>query len=258
MNKEAKAPAKKRDKVFTILGIVFCVILIPLLIANVTMIIKSYTNEDKVPSFLGVTPMIVLTDSMAETINSGDLIMCTEITAEEVQVGDIISFFDPLSKTGAVVTHRVIEIVPQDDGSIKFRTKGDNNNTEDKVLVDANKLVGEYWFRLPAMGNVAIFLQSTPGLILCCVVPLILLVGYDVLRRKLYDRNKKDDMSDLMAELEALRAAQAAQQATAETPVEAPAEEPVEAPAETPAEEPVEAPAEEPAEAPAEEPKAED
>lgn len=255
MNKEAKAPAK-RDKAFTIIGIVLCVILVPLLIANVTMIIKSYTNEDEVPSFLGVTPMIVLTDSMVDTIYSGDLIMCTDITPEEVQVGDIISFFDPLSKTGAVVTHRVIEIVPQENGTLSFRTKGDNNNTEDRVLVPADKLVGEYWFRLPAMGSVAIFLQSTPGLILCCVVPLILLVGYDLLRRKMYDKSKKENMDDLMAELEALRAAQAAkEQDTAEQPAEAPAEEVVEAPVETPVEAPVE---ETKADEPAEETKTEE
>ena len=250
MNKEAKAPAK-RDKAFTIIGIILCVILIPLLVANVTMIIKSYTNEDEVPSFLGVTPMIVLTDSMADTIKSGDLIMCTDITAEEVAVGDVISFFDPLSKTGAVVTHRVVEIVPQDDGTLSFRTKGDNNNTEDKALVPADKLVGEYWFRLPAMGSVAMFLQSTPGLILCCVVPLILLIGYDVLRRKIYDKSKKESMDDLMAELEALRAAQAAKE---QAPAEQPAEAPVEASAEEPTPAPVEAPVEEPAEAPAETP----
>jgi len=238
MDKKTKAPARKRDIAFTVVGIVLCVILIPMLIANVTMIIKSYTNEDEVPDFLGVTPLIVLTDSMADEIYSGDLIFSTDVTPEEVEVGDIISFFDPLSKTGAVVTHRVIEILPQEDGSIAFRTKGDNNNTEDKVPVAADRLVGEYWFRIPGAGDIAMFLQSTPGLILCCVVPLILLVGYDVLRRKLYDKGKKQNMDELMAELETLRAAQAAKEQAPATEAEAaPTEEAPAQNAEAPAEE---------------------
>ncbi len=233
MNKETKTPVTKRDKAFTIVGIVLCVILVPMLIANVTMIIKSYTNKDEVPDFLGVTPLIVLTDSMADKIWSGDLIYCTDIDAEDVEVGDIISFFDPLSKTGAVVTHRVIEIVPQDDGTIAFRTKGDTNNTEDKVLVSEDKLVGEYKFRIPGAGNVAMFLQTPWGLIICCGVPLLLFVGYEMLRRKLYDKSKNENIDDLMAELEALRAAQAAQ-ATAQENVKAPTEEaPVEEPVES-------------------------
>lgn len=200
--------ASRRDRVFTIIGIVLCVILVPLLIANVTMIVKSYTKKNEVPNFLGITPLIVLTDSMSGTIESGDLIICKNVKAENIKAGDIISFFDPVSTSGAVVTHRVVEVIQDGDGTLSFRTKGDANNTEDKISVPAENLVGGYVFRLAGMGNVAMFMQTTPGLIVCVVVPLILLVGYDVLRRKLYEREKKDNMDELMAELEALRAAQ--------------------------------------------------
>ena len=39
------------NKIMFISGIVLCAILLPLLIVNVTMIIKSYTNKDEAPSF---------------------------------------------------------------------------------------------------------------------------------------------------------------------------------------------------------------
>lgn len=61
-----------RQKIFNIAGIVLCVILIPILILNLTLIIKSYTNKDKVPSIGGYMPLIVLTDSMYPEIKSGD------------------------------------------------------------------------------------------------------------------------------------------------------------------------------------------
>lgn len=212
MNKTPKASASKRDKAFTIVGIVLCVILVPMLIINVTMIVKSYVNKDEVPGFMGVTPLIVLTDSMVDVIYSGDLIICTEVDPEDVAVGDIISFFDPASSSGTVVTHRVIEIIENDDGTRSFRTKGDNNNTEDKKAVPQENLVGKYQMRVAGAGNIAMFMQSTTGLILCVFVPLVLLIGYDILRRRLHEQSTKQNMDDLMAELEALRAAKAESQ----------------------------------------------
>ena len=216
MNNAPQARANKRDKVFTIIGIVLCVILVPMLIINLTMIVKSYVNKDEVPGFMGVTPLIVLTDSMVDVIYSGDLIICTDVKSEDVAVGDIISFFDPASSTGAVVTHRVIEIITDDDGTLSFRTKGDNNNTEDKQAVPEENLVGKYQMRIAGAGNAAMFMQSTTGLLLCVFVPLVLLVGYDVIRRRFHEQNKQQNIDDLMAELEALRAAKADTQPTEE------------------------------------------
>ncbi len=229
-----KEPATKMHKALTIVGIVLCVILIPVLIINCTLIVKSFVNQEEVPSIGGVFPLIVLTDSMAPEIWSGDIIICEQIEADSVKVGDDISFFDPAGNGSSIVTHRVTEIVDE-DGQRYFRTKGINNNTEDRVLVSTDKLVGIYTgFRLAGAGHIALFMQSTPGLIVCVVLPIILLVGYDMIRRRLYEKSKGDDMQNLMAELEALKAAAAAQ-AAAEAPAAAPVEE---APAEeTPVEE---------------------
>ena len=200
-----------KQKFLTIVGTILCIILIPILIVNVTLLVKSYTNTEDVPSIGGWLPLIVLTDSMYPEIASGDLILCTTVEAEDVKVKDVISFFDPMGSGTAVVTHRVIEIVEK-DGELSFRTKGDNNNAEDQVLVPAGNLVGLYQSRIPGAGSVAMFMQTTPGLIVCVVLPIILLVGYDVLRRRKYDKAKQQDTDALLKELEALRALKAQQE----------------------------------------------
>ena len=53
------------------------------------------------------------------------------------------------------------------------------------------------------------FMQTTTGLIVCCVCPILLLVGYDVLRRRKLEKSQKQDTDALLAELEALRAMKA-------------------------------------------------
>ena len=208
MNQTTPSTADAKQKVLTIIGTILCVILLPILIINLTLIAKSYLNEDEVPSLGGVFPMIVLTDSMYPEIASGDLIICNTAEPEEIRVNDVISFFDPMGSGTSVVTHRVLEIV-EEDGKLSYRTKGDNNNAEDQVLVPQDKLVGIYRSRIPGLGNVAMFMQTTPGLILCVVCPVLLMVGFDMLRRKKYEKAKQQDTDALLAELEALRALKA-------------------------------------------------
>ena len=208
-----KAKRSGRQKALTIVGIILCVLLVPILVVNVTMIIKSYTNPDEYPSFAGYNLMIVLSPSMEETIMPGDLIVVKNAAPDEVkgesaagaQDGDIISFFDPESERSSVLTHRCVR--PNGDGT--FITKGDNNISEDLTPCPEDNLIGKYVTRIPGAGNIAMWLQTTPGLIVCVAVPIVLLVAYDLIMKKRYDKTKKKDTDALLAELESLRAQQA-------------------------------------------------
>ena len=250
------------NKVLTVIGIILCVILVPILIVNVTMIVKSFVNRDKVPTFGGFAPLIVLTDSMnpptteefksifpidmtytgeekegirtvtgyitvnrterervlevtvdgeksmIKKIRSGDLIVIKSAGPEDVKLGDVISYFDPASNSGAVVTHRVIamEYDAATGELLSFRTRGDSNNTADRESVPKDKLVGIWTGTvIGGAGKVAMFLQSTPGLIICIAVPVLLLVGYEVISRRREDKNSRQQTDELLAELEELR-----------------------------------------------------
>ncbi len=190
--KKKKSDHKVRHIIFTIIGIIICIILIPLLVINLTLIIKSYTNSDEVPNFAGYLPMFVLTDSMYPEIQGGDLIICHTIDANEVEEGDIIAFFDPASSSNSVVSHRVVEI-ESENGELYFKTKGDNNSIADADLVPEENIVGKCVYIIPHAGNVAMFMQTTQGLIVCIVCPLAILIIYDVIRRRIYEKNKEKD-----------------------------------------------------------------
>jgi signal peptidase len=199
------------NKILTIIGIVLCAILVPILIVNCTLIVKSMINKDEVPAFAGIMPMIVLSPSMEPDIKDGDLIICAKADAADVQVGDVISFFDPSGKGMMVTTHKVDEIV-YEDGKTFFRTYGINNKNTDGTFdkdpkpVPAENLVGKYTgIRLPAVGSFAMFMQTPAGLILCVALPIIALIAYDLIRRKKMDKNNDDDVAALRAELEKLK-----------------------------------------------------
>jgi signal peptidase len=198
------------EKGYDSIGILVCIVLILVLIVNITLIIGSYVNPDKVPSFLGYKPFIVLSGSMEPAIMPGDLILTRNVDAEDIKVGDVITF--RMDKTTAV-SHRVTDI--SNEEGLTFHTKGDANVGADNEAVLPANLEGKYILRIPKVGNLALFLQTPIGLLVFVVIPLCLFILYDIVSRKYRGKGAKSREAELEAELEALRAAAAAKEESA-------------------------------------------
>lgn len=193
-----------KNRVFTITGIVICAILAPLLIINFILVIQGFVNPKEVPSIFGYKPMMVVTESMEDYILAGDLIIVEEVDPTTLNIGDVITFFDPIGNGTTTVTHRIIDIV-NDETGLWFQTKGDNNNIPDREFVESSAVVGIYVFRIPYIANIALFMQSVPGLIICIFVPLAAFVAYDLIRRMQFEKKKDQERDALLAELAALK-----------------------------------------------------
>lgn len=248
MNEQKKPKSENTPlyKVTTVIGIVLCVILVPILIINCTLIVKGLINDKEAPDFFGYVPFIVYSDSMSPVFEENDLIIVKEIDPADVKTGekgtwsdagDIISFYDPASKSDpkAVLTHRAMYKIENSDGTYSFKTAGDFNVSKsgydgaketdyDTKAVPAEDVIGVYTgIRIPVVGGIALKIKEPMGIVLCVGIPLVLLIGYDILRRKLYEKKKDTENKDidaLMAELEALKAAKAAEEAKTASPAE--------------------------------------
>ena len=189
------------QKIVGAVGIALCVVFVPLLLINVTLIVKSYTSPDKVPDFFGYKPFIVLSGSMEPSIMTGDMVFVKETDPDSLKVGDVIAY-----KSGsAVVTHRIVE-VKSENGETRYVTQGDANNAADQGMVKPADVEGIYQRRIAGAGNLAMFMQTTTGMILFVVCPLVLFVLWDVIRRQLESRKEMSRTKELEMELERLRA----------------------------------------------------
>lgn len=207
VNKEKTQPKMSvLHNIFTVIGIVLCVVFSILLVCNITLIVKGTINTDVPPSVLGKTPLAVLSGSMSgdapDHIEVGDLIIVDTIQPEKLKVGDIIAF----KQGSTVVTHRIIEISTGDDGNLTFSTKGDANNTPDQRPVAEDELIGIFKFRIPEVGNFVLFMQTPMGMALFIGVPVLAFIVYDILRRQIYHNKENKKTAELQAELERLRA----------------------------------------------------
>ena len=188
---------EKSKKTLSILGkiisILICIIIIPIIIVNITLLIKSYFNPNEISDILGFKTFVIVSKSMEPTIMTGDAIVVKEVNPEDLKVGDIISFRDGDS----INTHRIVEIV-SDNGKKRFRTKGDNNKNVDKELVTTSKVEGTYQLRIKGFGKIIKILNSKITLvILLTFLILILIYEVRISKRKLarkekrYEYNKK-------------------------------------------------------------------
>lgn len=124
----------------------------------------------------GISPYTVLSGSMEPTYHVGSLIYVTDVDADDLKVGDPITY---VIEGGTVVTHRIIEIIPDygENGELGFKTKGDANKTEDGTPVHENNVLGKPIFTIPLLGYVAFYVQNPPGSYLaigfCLVIALL-------------------------------------------------------------------------------------
>lgn len=155
-----------------VISAIMYIILIPMIIFNFTLIIKSFLKPNKTPDFLGFKSFVIVSGSMEPTIMKGDAIFVKEVAEQEIKNNDIISFTQ--GKTN--VTHRIVEIT-EENGKKIYTTKGDNNNTEDKDKITYEQIEGKYQFKINQFGIVTQILKSKTTLIIL-ILAIILISCY--------------------------------------------------------------------------------
>ena len=127
---------------------------------------------------------VVLTGSMVPEIMPNDVVITKKKSAEELQVGDIITFVtsDP-RLSNIIVTHRIKnKYYDSTTGKYTYQTKGDANNTEDFTLAEDKKVIGQ-------------ILATKGGLIIVVLIPCLAILSYDIVKlgRNIGKKKKKEE-----------------------------------------------------------------
>lgn len=90
--------------------------------------------------------MAVVSNSMDPTLKKGDLVVVKGVPPEDIAIGDIIVYHNPLQ--GVEVVHRVIDI-KRNGNELIFYTKGDNYRTNRLSDQEAGIAppVRDYWVK---------------------------------------------------------------------------------------------------------------
>lgn len=182
---------------FYVIVFILIIILIMFLSYFVDKQIGLRKGENRSPLF---GAYVIISESMIPSINVYDAVVTIRVSEDKIKIDDIITFISKEIETaGTPITHRVIGIVDTESG-IKYRTKGDHNNTPDFALISPNEVIGKVYLRIPRLGYLQTFMTKPLGWITIIVIPCLLMIGNDIF--KLLRVNKKEKIDQNINDIE--------------------------------------------------------
>ena len=159
---------KRTITLIKIFNVVILLIIIPILIYNITIIIKYIQNPKETPDFLGFKTYEIVSRSMEDTINKNDIIVVKKVDKNEINENDIISF----DNGNEIITHRIVDI-ENINGQTLYTTKGDNNRFADDEKISFEQIEGKYVFKLSKLGYLMNFLKNRYFLIILFIILIL-------------------------------------------------------------------------------------
>ena len=169
--------------------------------------VSTFDRADR--NLFGYKAFIVLSDSMSKTdFDAGDLVLVKEVDPSTLKEGDIIAYTSQnTANYGETVTHKIRSLTTDANGQPGFITYGTTTDTDDETVVTYPYVLGKYSTHIPKVGTFFQFLKTTPGYIVCILMPfliLILMEGVNCIR--LFRQYKAEQKAELQAERDKLEA----------------------------------------------------
>ncbi len=157
------------------------ILLLSVMVFLVFTLVQTRLTEGP-PSILGYQMYIVKGGSMSPAFEAGSLILLQPVEAEDISIGEIITYSSPGSETG-LTTHRVMEINRAGE-RLSFTTRGDANLVDDHAPVSPEQLKGKVVYAVPYAGFLMNFAQTRNGIITLVFIPGALIIALEL--RNLY------------------------------------------------------------------------
>lgn len=167
----------KAKKVFSIISKIFTVLIVAFTVLVMAFTIISVTTVDRADrSIFGYKAYIVLSDSMSDTFQAGDIIFSKVVENDggNLQPGTIITFYS--EDYGQTVTH-MIRAQTTRNGVPAYITYGTTTGSDDQTPVYASLVTGIYSFRLPKLGYFFNFLKTPAGYVCVILLPFLIVIA---------------------------------------------------------------------------------
>lgn len=172
--------------VLKVTSVLIIIIAVLMSVVTTAYVIKIKISPDKVPSFAGYKPLVVLTGSMEPYIKPGDMILVRNTNIDNINVEDIITYS---IDENTYITHRVKDKILKNK-KVVLKTQGDANNEADNLEIHEEMLIGKVRFIMPKAGYAIQFVKSFKGFVLLVMLPVFILLA-----EQLLEKNSKTKMN---------------------------------------------------------------
>ena len=120
----------------------------------------------------------IRTGSMEPEYKVNDVILVKETSVDDLKTGDVITY--AVDETGKMtITHRIISIVDNPDGTAKIITKGDANEVEDESI-SSDKVLGKLTYKFKIYSFITRLVNNKVTFFFLIFVPLVVTIFLDI------------------------------------------------------------------------------
>ena len=175
----------------TLKWIVQTIIYLVLISLLCIVIIQKFSNNKM--SFFGYKIFRVASSSMVPEYNINDILLVKEKDVSEIYEGDDLVYLVVIEYTiKAPITHRVIKIETEENGSLIFHTKGIANTREDPIVRE-EQIYGVVISKMYLLSILNKIVNNMFGFILLVFIPLIVLIYKNIRELISISKEKKDE-----------------------------------------------------------------
>lgn len=208
----------------TVLLAVLCVILIPLLAVNITLIVKGALYPDELTDVFNIAPVAIDNTYMEGEnegcFNEGALVFIKTFDTDEerqaIEQGDVVAF-RWLEDDGSVnfTVYRILGVTRDEETGLITSVSVRADNVPDgegtaPIPVEIGDVVGILNGSVDHLGAFAMFLMQPLGVLLFVGVPVVIYVVVDIIRITIHNRKvrkaESDELRDKDEEIARLRA----------------------------------------------------
>jgi len=189
------------NKIFKICSsIIEWIVIIVLIFLIILVGVQKFSNRG---NFFGYRIYTIISGSMIPTYNVGDTVLIKEMTADNIEIGDAVTYLgEGGDLNGKIITHQVVDIEFDDHGKYLFHTKGIANNIEDPIVSQdqvLGKVIHKFFF-LTMLGKLT---TSMPLLFIFVVIPLAIIIAIEII--KLVYKSDEEIDKEVKEELEEIK-----------------------------------------------------
>ena len=157
--------------------------------ALLAIVLTQRVSNNKM-SIAGIRIFTVVTESMVPEYLVGDALLVKSVEPEELKVGDDITYQGEKDTfADKIVTHRIISIEKNKDGTYKIVTKGIVNDKEDPEI-NETQVYGKVLYKIKSISFINGIIGDLYGMYFVIVVPMAIMVFIEVVN---YKKDKKDE-----------------------------------------------------------------
>jgi signal peptidase len=181
----------KENKILkTIYNIIYYIMFALVALLLIVVILQRTTNNNV--SLGGFRVFNIVTPSMVPKYIVGDVLLSKEVPINDLKVGDDVVYLGEKSDfAGKYITHQIINIEINSDGTKSFHTKGIANDVEDP-LVNQNQIKGIVVYKFLTLSFMSKIMTNLYSMYFVIFIPIAIIIFMNILKI-ISNKNEEDN-----------------------------------------------------------------